>query len=182
MRTSRLAFGIVVTAIFAALTAPAAAQRLPATVHPATAGSVSTLPNQLVLQGPTRRASTGVERTLWGVGGGLLALLAVRALQPDTGASTAPPVAAYVAGSLIGVGLVTNAREGLRPTGTALGGLVGAAVGVAILLTACELGGDSLDDPGSCDIGPGLLGGLAFAVTVPLGASFGHARVGHKRY
>ena len=137
--------------------------------------------NQLVAQGPTRRSSTGVERTLWGVGGGLLALLAARALQPDTGASGAPPIVAYVAGSLIGVGLVTNAREGLRPTGTVLGALAGAAVGVAILLTACELGGDSVDEPGSCDIGPGVVGGLAFAVSVPLGASVGHARAGPKR-
>jgi hypothetical protein len=72
------------------------------------------------------------------------------------------------------VGLVTHAREGLNAGGLALGTLAGTTAGVL-----CLLAGDALvDHADGSSTWSQWAGVISFVVTVPLGASIGHARIG----
>jgi hypothetical protein len=118
-----------------------------------------------------RRASTGLERFGWGLVTGSVAGLGA---EHAFGLSARAGAVGYVLGAVLGVGLVTHAREGLNADGLALGALAGTTVGVL-----CLLGGYALAPADDDYISTSQLAGLiAFLVTVPLGASIGHARIG----
>lgn len=174
------AAGDAILMILGALTCPmtiqaVAAQRLPrhwGVVNPSTAPARLMLP----VQERERRSSTGIERFLWGFGVGTLATLTVTALQGEAGKDRpVPALIAYVSGSALGVGLVTAAREGLRPRSLLLGTAAGTGIGLAAILGACRLDrGSDIDSPSECGFGGATLGILVIATAVPLGASEGH--------
>jgi hypothetical protein len=119
--------------------------------------------------------STFMARSLWGLGGGILAALVASAVSGEGGASDAVTTASYVGGTVLGVVLVTRAHEGVRPLGTVVGALAGAAVGVGFAFGVCQLSYDSLDDPGACSPSAAIAAGFTFLIATPVGASIGHS-------
>jgi MFS family permease len=126
-------------------------------------------PYQPSVQHDSPRRSTGFERFAWGLVAGMVpALIADQAAEEmDRGAA----LAIYGVGALVGVGLVTGAREGLRPPRLLAGWAAGVAVGVAAAVIACETDQDAA---GGCQLSGQTVGSLLFVVAVPLGASLGH--------
>ena len=121
------------------------------------------------VQRASRRRSTGFERFGWGLVTGMVqALIADQAAgEMDRG----PGLAIYAVGAVLGVGLVTGAREGLRPPRLLAGWAAGVGVGVVAALLACEADQDAA---GGCQLSGQAVGALLFVVAVPLGASVGH--------
>ena len=74
-------------------------------------------------------SSTFLERFAWGAGAGLLALVGGAAASEESWVHWS----AYLAGTTLGVILVTNKRGGARPLPTLLGATVGLAIPAAAL-------------------------------------------------
>lgn len=104
----------------------------------------------------------------------MLTLIAAHGAYADEDPSGALSIASYMGGTLLGVGLVTHAREGIRRFGPVIGAAIGGALGLGTIVGLCETVGQSVDDPG-CAPGPGVVGGLVFALAAPIGAAGGHS-------
>jgi hypothetical protein len=115
------------------------------------------------------RRSTGFERFAWGLVAGMVPALIADQAAGEVDREAA--LAVYGVGALVGVGLVTGAREGLRPLRLLAGWAAGVGVGVAAALLACEADHDA---GGGCQLSGQTVGSLLFVVAVPLGASVGH--------
>lgn len=122
------------------------------------------------------KATTLVERSLWGAGAGLVALLLSASPAQDRGADWLP-LAAYPVGAVVGITLVTRAREGSRPLGVVVGTALGAALPVLATLVVSD------QSPNDMPSESRILLGFSYLVTVPLGGALGHSLLhkGHGR-
>jgi hypothetical protein len=114
-----------------------------------------------------RRPSTTFERFAWGGIAGMLAVIATDAAYKD-GTPAAAATASYGVGTVLGVGLVTQAREGMNARGILVGAAAGTALGVSLLAVTGAYG-----NTGEWPTWGQLVAGIVYLVGVPLGASIG---------
>ena len=154
---------IVWVAVALAWAAPLAGQQVPPrlmSLHPAPQViPSSTLPKV------GRRPSTLLERFGWGA---VTAMIAVGATHQayNRDMPFAAACLSYAAGSALGVGLVTHAREGMNERGILLGATAGTGLGVGLMALA-GINADRESDPPVIPV-------ILYLVAVPLGASIGH--------